>query len=250
MSQNSWKSPCGRVTLIRGEALECLQQLGEDSVDAIITDPPYCSGGSTRSSIGRSPKKKYCSNKGLPDFLGDHRDQLSMLHWVGAWMAQAFRVSRLSGRFIVFSDWRQLAAVINAVQFGGWIYRGLAVWDKTQRCRPQLGRFRNQAEYMVWGSKGTMPTKGAVHPGVFTVPSPAAKNRVHLTEKPLTLMRAITEFTSENGVTLDPFMGSGSTGVATIESGRSFIGIEMSPHYFEVAKARIQNTLAKLAKGG
>ena len=75
---------------------------------------------------------------------------------------------------------------------GGWIWRGTAVWDKGNS-RPQKGRFRQQAEYIVWGSNGDMPISRPVPclPGVFKYGNP--QNRIHLTEKPLQLMRDIVE---------------------------------------------------------
>lgn len=68
----------------------------------------------------------------------------------------------------MFIDWRQLPAATDALQWAGWIWRGTAVWDKGNS-RPQKGRFRQQAEYIVWGSNGDMPISRPVPclPGVF-----------------------------------------------------------------------------------
>lgn len=81
----------------------------------------------------------------------------------------------------VFIDWRQLPSLTDALQWAGWIWRGVAVWDK-QNCRPQKGRFKQQSEYIVWGSNGDMPINRPVPclPGVFRYSNP--QNRIHLTE--------------------------------------------------------------------
>ena len=89
------------------------------------------------------------------------------------------------------------------LQWAGWIWRGTAVWDKGNS-RPQKGRFRQQAEYIVWGSNGDMPISRPVPclPGVFKYGNP--QNRIHLTEKPLQLMRDIVKITEPGGHILTP----------------------------------------------
>ena len=59
-------------------------------------------------------------------------------------------------------DWRMLPTMTDAVQMAGWTWRGIVVWDKTNGCRPQLSRFRSQAEYVVWASRGAIDTRA--HP--------------------------------------------------------------------------------------
>ena len=89
-----------------------------------------------------------------------------------------------------------------------------------QRQQPsQKGRFRQQAEYIVWGSNGDMPISRPVPclPGVFKYGNP--QNRIHLTEKPLQLMRDVVKITEPGGHILDPFAGSGSTVLAAVLEG-------------------------------
>lgn len=125
-------------------------------------------------------------------------------------------------------------------------------WDKTEAVRPVLGRFRNQAEYVVWGSKGDMSTKRNVKvlPGVYrAIVKPQEK--FHLTGKPIELMESIIKITEPGGTILDPFMGSGSTGVAAIKQGYKFVGIEQSKDYFEIAENRLkeaEENLVSLSK--
>ena len=93
-----------------------------------------------------------------------------------------------------------------ALQWAGWTWRGVAVWDKVAS-RPQKGRFRQQSEYIVWGSNGKMPLERNVGclPGVFRYPNP--QNRIHVTEKPLQLMRDVVQICEPGGRILDPFSG-------------------------------------------
>ena len=130
--------------------------------------------------------------------------------------------------------------------YAGWIWRGTAVWDKGNS-RPQKGRFRQQAEYIVWGSNGDMPISRPVPrlPGVFKYGNP--QNRIHLTEKPLQLMRDVVKITEPGGAILDPFAGSGTTVLAAVLEGYTAVGIEVSDEYVCRARDRITQELAQVA---
>jgi DNA modification methylase len=123
------------------------------------------------------------------------------------------------------------------MQGAGWIWRGVAVWDKTEGARPQPGRFRAQCEYMIWGSRGPMPLDrdAPVLPGLFRV---QPRDKGHITEKPLELMRRVVQICERGGVVLDPFAGSGSTGIAAVLEGRRAILGETHPHWAEHARER------------
>ena len=186
---------CGgdRWSILHGDSLQIIRQFEPNSFDAIITDPPYASGGSSQTTKNRSTNEKYSSmskEKALPDFDSDQMDQLSWMFWTAAWLQDARRIAKPGAPVCLFIDWRQLPAMTLALQWAGWTWRGVAVWDKVAS-RPQKGRFRQQSEYIVWGSNGKMPLERNVGclPGVFRYPNP--QNRIHVTEKPLQLMRDV-----------------------------------------------------------
>lgn len=145
----------------------------------------------------------------------------------------------------MFVDWRNFPAMTDAVQMAGWVWRGVVVWDKGIS-RNQPGRFRNDCEFVVWCSNGDLPidwkaAKGTTAlPGVYHVPIVAPKQRFHQTEKPVELLESLLAICPPGGIVLDAFMGSGSTGVAAVKTGRSFIGVELSDQYFDTATKRIQ----------
>ncbi len=114
------------------------------------------------------------------------------------------------------------------------------MWDKTEGVRPQLGRFRNQAEYIVWGSKGHMPLqrRAPVLPGVIREPVRKA-DKHHLTGKPTALVRQLVRICERGGRILDPFAGSGTTLVAAALEGYHCTGVEMTEHYATVSRVRI-----------
>jgi site-specific DNA-methyltransferase (adenine-specific) len=116
-----------------------LQQLADHSVDAVITDPPYCSGGQTANARAQTPSSKYeqSDNKIVhrPDFAGDTMDQRSWLHWCTMWITDCQRVLKPEGYFLMFTDWRQLPAASDALQMGGLIWRGVVAWNKGMGAR-------------------------------------------------------------------------------------------------------------------
>ena len=233
-----------RVTLYHGDALAVLANLPSGSVDAVVCDPPYSSGGMVRGDrAAATTTAKYVvtgsSSKDLAEFSGDNRDQRAYAYWSALWMGEALRATKPGGVILAFTDWRQLPATTDAVQAGGWVWRGIVPWAKPA-ARPQSGRFAAQCEYVVWGSAGPMENDYTLpsHRGFFQASAP--REREHITQKPVDVMRELVKIAPEGGVILDPFMGSGKTGVAAMLEGRRFIGVEMVEHYQRVAERRIR----------
>ena len=141
----------------------------------------------------------------------------------------------------MFADWRQLPALTDALQWAGWLWRGIVVWDKTNS-RPQRGRFRQQTEFVVWGSNGALAVDRPVPvlPGIFRAMPPTQADRRHQTEKPLALMRELVRICVPGGRILDPFCGSGTTLEAAVLEGYRAVGIDYSEYFAMVAKERVQ----------
>jgi site-specific DNA-methyltransferase (adenine-specific) len=231
-------------TLYRGDALSVLRDLPAGSVDAVIADPPYCSGGTTPADrTNQTARRKYVSTSAmhtLTNFDGDQRDQRSYTYWTTLWLTEALRLTKPRGVCLVFTDWRQLPATSDALQAAGWVWRGLVVWHKPG-ARPHRGRFTNAAEYLVWGSNGHLGSQplGPCLPGLYSIATPRGDHRVHITQKPLSLLRQLLGITTSGATLLDPFAGSGTTGVAAVLEGRRFIGIEKAEAIAVVARDRL-----------
>lgn len=247
MTQAIVRRQIGGATIYRGDALQVLRQLGQQ-VDALITDPPYSSGGMVRGDRMQSPSDKYTQSGPAQraahniNFLGDNRDQRSWAFWVSCWVSSVREVLRPGGYAMVFTDWRQLPALTDAFQAGGLVWRGLVPWDKTESARaPHKGYFRHQCEYVVWGSNGQLAAAehGGPWPGLVRERVDHRK-KLHLTGKPVELMQQLVQAVPPGSVILDPFMGSASTAVAALQAGYRFIGIEQDRHYFDVSAARLE----------
>ena len=199
------------IDLRLGDCLEILPTLAAGSVDAVVTDPPY----------GMAKYNKFGSRTNLipsmyfAPMIGDdkHFDPLPFLD---------YPIVILFGANW-YSDKLPAAA--------GWI-----IWDKKDG-----GTSDNFGDCEMAWVKGAVATRIFRHlwRGMFKA-SEKDQRRVHPTQKPIELMTWILEnYTNSGDTILDPFMGSGTTGVACVQTGRNFIGIEIDPGYFEIAKKRI-----------
>jgi site-specific DNA-methyltransferase (adenine-specific) len=244
------------VTIYHGEALSVLDDLPTASVDGVIADPPYSSGGMFRGDRQAKTASKYGgftfadgawrSTASGADFTGDSRDSRAYAYWTALWTSEALRVARPGSVALVFADWRQLPTTTDAIQLGGWIWRGVMVWDKGVG-RPMKGRPRNHVEFVIWGSSG--PMDGDENPvylsSVYRYPPP--EDREHLTQKPVGLVTDLSALVRPSGVILDPFMGSGTTLVAAKATGRRAVGIEIDERNCEIAARRCSQDVLGLS---
>lgn len=244
-----------RVTLHCGDALALLPRLRrrDSNIDALICDPPYSSGGLFKGDRAADPRIKYEQDgvkRSRPAFPGDNRDQRSWTRWCALWLGEALPLVREGGYVLLFTDWRQLPAATDAIQAAGFVWRGIVAWDKGQGARaPHKGYFRHQCEYILWGTKGRCPI--ASHAGPFagclhhTV---RQADKFHLTGKPTQLMRELVQVVPRGSTILDAFMGSGTTLVAAVETGRHAVGIELDRPTFRAAKERIARAMKARAR--
>jgi site-specific DNA-methyltransferase (adenine-specific) len=232
--------------IINADCFDYFDGLADDSFDAVITDPPYASGGLRAPARRVAPSKKYVmsnSKRVYPEFQNDGRDQRTHMLWSAEWMRRALCVTRPGGWLMVFTDWRQLPLVSDAVQVAGWTWRGIVVWDKTEGCRPSLGTFRNQQEYVVVATNGELgPEQNRevrdCPAGVYREHLRSAE-KLHMTGKPVGLMRHLMRVLKPGSRILDPFAGSGTTAVAATLSGHDCVGVEVSAEYAEIARGRL-----------
>jgi site-specific DNA-methyltransferase (adenine-specific) len=235
-----------RWSMLHGDSLALLRDLPDGAADAIITDPPYSSGGFTRGDRMADTTTKYVTtgprDLARPDFAGDNRDGRGYGYWCALWLSECLRVAKPGSPIALFTDWRQLPTTTDALQAGGWVWRGIMAWDKTEAVRPAMGRPRAQCEFVVWGSAGAMPLRVdvGVLPGVLRE-KVQQDDKHHITGKPTAVMQQIARMCPPGGIILDPFAGSGTTGIGALLEGRRFIGIDQSSEYCEVATRRLDD---------
>lgn len=240
------------VEVWQGDALELLRGLDEKRFDAVVTDPPYSSGGMYRSDRAQKTSAKYVlskknSQREYPEFEGDNRDQRGLLVWASMWLTECWRVTKPGGALLCFCDWRNIPVMSDAIQCGGWVWRGVVPWDKTEGARPQKGWFRAQAEYVLTATRGGIGKEqartGPCLPGVFRENVDSA-NKLHMTGKPIRLMRDLLEVVIPGGEVLDPFAGSGTTALAAKQTGRRCVTCDNSPGNLELIPGRMERARA------
>lgn len=240
------------ITIYHGDCREILPSLSGEGIDAIVTDPPYSSGGMYRADRAVATADKYQisheTNRSYATFSGDNRDQRSFEKWVDSWASMALPLVPDGGGIGIFIDWRNVACVVDAIQMAGWVYRGLTPWHKGTDLRPNKGWFRRNIEFIVWGSAGPFLTgpqaEGECWDGLF-VSRVNDGDKHHQTGKPVDLMTQMLSVRPEWNTYLDPFMGSGSTLKAAKSLGKRAIGIEIEESYCEIAVDRLaQGVLA------
>lgn len=225
--------------LINGDSVNVLDTL-DGGYSMIVADPPYASGGGSIREKQRPTGEKYAKDSRFHDFDGDARDQRSWVSWMAKWMGEARNLCQDNAMIAVFTDWRQLPSVTDALQWAGWLWRGVVVWDKVNP-RPQLARYKQQCEFVVWGSKGAIPPDReiGVLPGLYSYSMPCGTKRLHQTEKPVPLLCDLMKICPAGGKILDPFMGSGAAIEAALIMGHDCTGIEITDYYYDVATTRI-----------
>lgn len=231
----------GRATLYLGDTLATLEHIQRGDVEAIITDPPYCSGSVSEAS--RSAAKGQGLRSGtiqkLGWFTGDNMGTAGLVFLLRSVAFEATRILPSSGSMLTFCDWRMVPNLAPAIESAGLRYQNMVVWDKGVM---GLGMgFRAQHEIILHHTNGSPEYHNLGTSNVITSRRVKADDREHQTQKPIELMAELIEVVCPvGGTVLDPFMGSGSTGVAAVKHGRNFIGIERDPDHFETACRRLR----------
>lgn len=217
--------------------------LPDKSVDHVITDPPYEAEAHT--------KARRCS-RGTINIAEDYEIDFGQIDEVtrNSVARQAARVAR--GWLLFFCQAEGLHPWRAAILSAGCKYKRAIVWVKPDSAPQFTGDRPAQAFEMIalgWAGDGRSRWNGGGKRGVYDAMvnnygrSGGSNVRVHPTQKPLDLMAAlVADFTDPGDTILDPFAGSGTTGVACIRAGRNFIGWEKDPKYAEVARRRLGET--------
>jgi site-specific DNA-methyltransferase (adenine-specific) len=236
------------VVIIQGDCLDVLPRLPAGCVDAVVTDPPYSSGGAFRSDRTNSTVSKYVQSGQQAyraEFGGDSRDQRGFLAWSSLWLTASLRLTKPGGSLVSFIDWRQLPVLTDAVQSGGWTWRNIGTWWKPG-VRMQRGRFSGSAEYIVYATAGPNDSDGERSPqNVFSCQPVGGEGKEHIAEKPVDVVSWAMSVTPAGSMILDPFAGSGTTAVAAILEGRKAILIEKDLKYVDIARRRVAEALCR-----
>ena len=235
------------INLFHENCINVLTKMEENSVDLILTDPPYNLGNFMRNR--QTNLKKMRSNY----FGAAGWDDLDFIDWqknMETFFEKASRVLRKGGAMIIFMSIIKVESIINIAEKYGFYYKTTGIWHKRNPMPRNMDlHFVNSTEawiYFTYKVKTSMFNNNGkvLHDFVETSVTPANERKFgkHPTQKPISLMEYFIKVLSNEGdLILDPFMGSGTVGVASKKLKRNFIGIEISKEYFSISKNRIEN---------
>ena len=223
------------LKLLHGDCLELMKDIPDGSVDAIITDPPYnIAQKNNFSSMGRA---------GI-DF-GEWDKNADIFSYIN----EASRILQKNGSFIVFNAWKNLGDIAKYSEQQGFETKDMIRLEKSNPMpRNRDRRYITDYECAIWFVKKNAKWIFNRQSQNYERPKFVAsiETGFHPTQKNLHLMEWLIKIhTNENQTILDPFMGSGTTGVACNNLNRNFIGIEKDDNYFKIPSDRINNNFVE-----
>lgn len=284
--------------MCNGDSLEKLKQIADNSIDCVITDPPYFTDGlDNKWNVKELEEKAEKADVIASMPVGmkfDKRQGLELQEFISKLSKEVYRILKPGGFYISFSQNRLYHRMAVAIEDEGFEIRDMLIWRREGQAKafsqdhfvkkmkipeeekeeiikklggrktPQLkplseaivlaqkpkdGTFvENWLKYGV-GLVDTSVSIDGKFPGtVIDVDKPKASEREvkHFTIKPIALMEHLIKlFSAEGAIICDPFLGSGTTGVACINTNRKFVGCELNEVYYTGAKDRMERTLTK-----
>ncbi len=202
---------------VLGDSVQVMAGFPSNSIDFVLTDPPYLVGFTDRS--GRS-------------IANDKNDE-----WVRPAFREMFRVLKPDSLAVSFYGWNRVDTFMAAWKQAGFRVVGHLVFTKPYASKSAFVGYQHECAYILAKGRPALPAqlRSDVQPWEYT------GNRHHPTEKPVSVLQPLIEsFTQPGAIVLDPFAGSGSTCVAAAQAGRRYIGIELLAQYHAIGQQRLQ----------
>ncbi|MEM5807479.1 MAG: site-specific DNA-methyltransferase [Candidatus Aenigmatarchaeota archaeon] len=253
MSDQARKNMIEINKVYNADALDILRQIPDNSIDLILTDPPFMI--SQEIKIFRGGNSKFKGKDIDLDFGAWDKQWKSMndyLEWCKLWLKEAVRVLKDYRHLVFFYDIRKISYVVDYLESLNMKYRGNLLWIKSNPT-PQARKvkFQRAVEYALWFTKSKIYSqyfnyKYGQSPEYVIAGLPNS-NRIHPAQKPVKVLEHwIKYFSDEGDIVLDPFAGSGSTIVASINLNRNYIGIERDKDFHEKILERIKTLQIRL----
>ena len=215
----------------------------KDSVDLALTDPPYTISRKTGFKQVKNGVQRFAVSMEFGEWDTEQIDLKKMCD-------SMYRVLRKGGTAIIWYDLWKLSHLSEAMADAGFKMLRILIWQKTNPVPLNMKAtyLSNSREIAVVGVKGGSPTfYGSYDNGIYSYPIPRHRGcKAHPTQKPLDLFCKLVEKHSKpNDLIIDPFLGSGTTAIAALKTGRSFAGCDIDSKYIEGAKQRVRHVQAE-----
>lgn len=212
-------------TIAQGDCVDIMRQIPANSVDFILTDPPYLVNYLDRA--GRSIQNDV------------------NIDWLKPAMAEAYRVLKQDRVAVMFYGWTKVDAFFEAWRSAGFLPVGHLVFRKSYSSKSRFLRYQHEQAYLLAKGRPPLPAQ----PLADVLEMPYSGNKLHPTQKPVAaLAPLIRSFSLAGELVLDPFTGSGSTCAAAALTGRRYLGMELDAEYHANAVARMERVKERIAK--
>lgn len=218
------------IDLRCGDCLELMKDIPNESIDLIVTAPPYLIKYKTNRR--KNKEHDFCS-----EILNDDNYDL-----ISNYIKECFRILKNDTAMYMFCNCDRVDYFKQELEKTGFNIKNMIIWVKNNHTAGDLkAQFGKQYEIIFLVNKGRSLFNGKRITDVWNFDKVSGNKQVHQNQKPLDLLeQCILKHSKENDIVFDGFMGSGSTGVACINTHRNFIGIELDENYFNIAKERIE----------
>ena len=236
------KDPDWKKCILRADSRDVIKRIPDNSIDLILTDPPYNLGQHSTGNIplpGRSAMNNDVAEWDMIDFNPEE------------WADEFIRILKPTGNLFIFTSYNQLGRWYNCLDHK-FDTSNFMIWHKKNPA-PKVFKagFLNSCEmiFTCWNKKHTWNFISQAEMHNFIESSICMKperinNPKHPAQKPVAILKKMIRIASnDGGIVFDPFMGVGSTGVAALDLKRRFIGVEIDESYFKAAQKRINETL-------
>jgi len=236
-------------TLALGDCVKKMHEINDDVIDLVLTDPPY--------NLGLFMKKRETNLGALRSnhFAASSWDHIEQKDWekkMNLFFKESSRILKKDGAMLIFVSLIKVETIIKLAQKNNFYYKTTGIWHKKNPMPRNMNlHFVNSTEAWIYfinnGKTGKFNNKGKVVHDFYessVINGKEKKYGKHPTQKPIALMEHFVELLSnKEDLVIDPFMGSGSTGVAALNKDRRFYGIELDNSYYKIASKRITSII-------
>lgn len=224
-------------TIYNGDCLAGMKRIPDNSIDLVVTDPPYIMNKTSGSPTGCSMKEKWQGNLKAGDKTANIINTIKFKDW----LPDVYRVLKNDSHCYIWVNDKNLSDLQIEAEKVGFRLHNILVWKKNN-CTPNRWYMKN-CEFILFLHKGkSFPINNLGDNQLYECQNINGKDKLHPTQKPLEYTERLILNSSKKGdMVFDPFMGSGTTAVAAINTKRNYIGFELDTTYCDIANKRIQD---------
>lgn len=210
-----------------------MKNIPDKSIDLVLTDPPYLMQYKTN-------RRKDKAHDFCKEILNDDNYDL-----INKYINECYRILKNNTAMYMFCNCDKVDFFKQNIERAGFKIKNMIIWTKNNWTAGDLkAQFGKQYEIIFLANKGRKIFNGKRISDIWQFNKVVGKKQLHQNQKPVDLLKqCILKHSDENDIVFDGFMGSGSTGVACVNTNRNFIGIELDDKYFNIAANRINNAI-------